>query len=112
MADLENIAAAPENSAVRNTAAADTVRWPQDSTCIEVDQPDKLRFWSGRLHVSAGMLRHAVRVVGCKFKDVTEFLTRRASKGSSPPVTNHQPPTTNHQPLLHLCASLRLGASA
>jgi hypothetical protein len=55
-------------------AADDTVRWPDDSTCIEVDKPDELRFWSRRLHVSAGMLRHAVRLVGCKFKDVTEFL--------------------------------------
>ena len=54
--------------------SGDTVRWPDDSTCIEVDKPDELRFWSRRLRVSTGMLRRAVRLVGCKFKDVAEFL--------------------------------------
>jgi hypothetical protein len=59
------------------SATDETIRWPDDSTCIEVDKPLEMRFWSKRFRVSVGMLRHAVRVVGCKFKDVTEFLFQK-----------------------------------
>lgn len=59
------------------TSTSKTVRWPTDSTCIEVDQPDEVKFWSRWFRVSAGMLRQAVRVVGCHFKDVMSYLIRK-----------------------------------
>ncbi len=60
-------------------AKADTVRWPDDSTHIDVRDPSEVVFWSWRLHVSPGKLKHAVRAVGPKFKDVSHHLTYRRS---------------------------------
>ncbi len=56
---------------------ADTVKWPTDSTRIDVQDPSEVKFWSWRLHVSAGKLKHAVRSVGTKFKDVNQHLAYR-----------------------------------
>jgi len=57
--------------------AEKTVRWPDESTRVEIDNPQELAFWTRWFRVSAGMLRQAVREVGCRFKDVTQFLNER-----------------------------------
>jgi hypothetical protein len=57
--------------------ALKTVKWPEDSTCVIVSREEDLLFWSNRFQVSPGMLRHAVRIVGSRFKDVSDFLTRK-----------------------------------
>jgi hypothetical protein len=60
-------------------AKADTVRWPSDSTRIDVRDQSEVEFWSWRLHVSAGKLKHAVRSVGPRLKDVSDHLSFRRS---------------------------------
>jgi hypothetical protein len=57
------------------TADRKTIRWPQDSTNVDVNRQDELEFWSRRLRVSQGKLKQAVRAVGPKFKDVEHHLS-------------------------------------
>ncbi len=58
-----------------------TIRWPADSTWVNVDQPDELEYWSMHFRVSAGKLKQAVRTVGPKFKDVAFHLDSRRDGG-------------------------------
>ncbi len=53
------------------------MRWPQDSTRINVDDENELQFWAMRFHVAREMLRRAVAAVGPKFKDVASHLNYR-----------------------------------
>ncbi len=57
--------------------ANNTITWPEDSTCVTVSREEELLFWCKRFQVSTGMLRHTVRIVGPKFRDVSDFLNRR-----------------------------------
>ena len=51
-----------------------TIRWPQDSTPLNIDDEKELQFWAKRLRVGREMLRRAVAAVGPKFKDVASHL--------------------------------------
>lgn len=57
--------------------ADETQRWPEDMTCVEVGKNADAMFWARWFRVSVGMLRHVVRVVGCRYKDVLLFLLRK-----------------------------------
>jgi hypothetical protein len=51
-----------------------TVRWPKDSTTLNIGDEKELRFWANRFHVGREMLKRAVWAVGPKFKDVSHYL--------------------------------------
>jgi hypothetical protein len=54
-----------------------TLPWPEESTSVEVDRPDELKFWSKQFRVSPGKLKQTVRAVGPKFEDVEKHLRSR-----------------------------------
>jgi hypothetical protein len=58
-------------------AGGRTVRWPADSTRVNVDDSFELEFWSKRFGVSRSVLKQAVQAVGQKFKDVHAHLNSR-----------------------------------
>lgn len=51
-----------------------TLRWPEESTRVDIHRDDELTFWCKCFRVSPGMLRQAIERVGQKFKDVSAFL--------------------------------------
>jgi uncharacterized protein DUF3606 len=51
-----------------------TIRWPDDSTRLNIADENELRFWAQRFHVGREMIRRAVAAVGPKFKDVASHL--------------------------------------
>jgi hypothetical protein len=47
-----------------------TVRWPQDSTHLNIEDENELQFWAQRFRVGRELLRRVVASVGPRFKDV------------------------------------------
>ena len=54
-----------------------TIRWPLDSTRVNIEDERELEFWSRRFRVSREMLKRAVRAAGPRHKDVEMLLDRR-----------------------------------
>jgi len=47
-----------------------TVRWPQDSTLLHIEDENELQFWALRFRVGRELLKRVVESVGPRFKDV------------------------------------------
>jgi hypothetical protein len=63
--------------------ASDQKTEPRDSSRVNVQQPDELRYWMSRFGVSEDRLRAAVRKVGVIVDDVERELKGTASPGHS-----------------------------
>ena len=57
-----------------------TVRWPKDSTPLNISDKKELAFWAKRFHVGREVLKRAVWAVGPKFKDVSSHLDYKRGK--------------------------------
>jgi hypothetical protein len=51
-----------------------TIRWPQDSTRVNVEDAAELQFWALRLRVSQDVLKRAVWAVGPQLGKVQTHL--------------------------------------
>jgi hypothetical protein len=59
------------------SATSITVKWPEDSTCINISEEKEVQYWSRHFQVSIGKLKQTVRAVGPKSKDVRDHLSCR-----------------------------------
>jgi hypothetical protein len=58
-----------------------TVRWPQESTYLNIEDEDELQFWAERFRVGRELLKRVVASVGPKFKDVAAKIRCERSGG-------------------------------
>lgn len=57
-----------------------TVRWPDDSTSLNVDDEKELQFWAKRFHVGRELLKRVVVAVGPKFEDVARYIEKKRGR--------------------------------
>ena len=57
-----------------------TVRWPDDSTRLNIADDKELQFWAKRFHVGRELLKRVVAAVGPKFKDVAKYIDKRRGR--------------------------------
>ncbi len=48
---------------------------PNRATKIDLSDPSEVAFWSWLMHVSAGKLKQAERVVGPRLEDISDHLS-------------------------------------
>ena len=59
-----------------------TIRWPEDSTVLNIEDETELQFWARRFRVGRELLKRVVASVGPRFKDVAAQISYRRGDGA------------------------------